>query len=133
MTYTIKKFLWKRREARRLADEAFRKEAMAIYSESAIGDILTLKKYDEQKIDMLRARIEWNSDDAATGSPVGEVFKNDYERHKFVDGLKKEIADIEVVIKGRDDAVERVKREAETLRAQAQELWHRRKVFHEKF
>ena len=139
MIYTLQKFLWKRRQSRRIADEAFQKEAMAVYSETAIEHVLKLKKHDESAIEILKMRIFALQVmlGEATGSPVGFKadieLKNDYEKQRRVRDLEKEVELIDARIKGRDTSIESVKREAEVLRSQAQELWYRRGVFKKKF
>ncbi len=139
MIYSIRKFLWKRRTLRKIADDALHKEAMAVYSEATVDDILTLKKYDESARDMIGMRIfalrvELGEE---TGSPLAfkedMELKNDYEKRHRIHELEKETETINIRIKGRFHSIESVKTEAEVLRSQAQELWHRREVFKKRF
>ena len=137
MLHKLQKFLWKRREAKRLAEEAFRKEAMAAYSEATADDVRTLKEYDEKKKMIFEMRI-YMLDPGRTGSGVSfpedaEIYGNPYQMERRAKEVKKEIENIELIIKGRDNAIAQVAREAETLRTQAREIWHRREIFKTRF
>lgn len=136
MTKTLQRWLWKRRKLRRLADEAFEKEAMAEYSRATIEDVQSLKHWDELEKGLLLGERGFLNGVAATGSPFAREWKqpkNEYEKEKRLKEIVREIAAAEGKVKSRDEQVRQLQREVEVLWNSAVELWNRRKVFKERF
>jgi hypothetical protein len=121
MLKALKKAFWKWGYLRKLTNDAFVKEAMAVYSDSTIEDLEFLKRED----------LKWK---AATEKELAELAnETEYTKTRRRRDLEKDLEGIEIKLKGRDRSIESVKNEAETLRAQAQELWHRRDIFKKRF
>lgn len=121
MIKAIKKFFWKWSYLRKLESDAFVKEAMAVYSDGTIEDIRFLKTEDLKFKEKLEKEI---------AELAGET---EYTKTRHRRDLEKDLEEVEIKIKGRDRSIESVRREAETLRLQAAEMWHRRKIFKERF
>jgi hypothetical protein len=135
MIKSIKKFFWKRRYCRKLADDAFLKEAMAVYAETSIAEFQMLKHGKETGKFLIELEMRQLEDSIAgkktTGSPLAFPSSGQeiYEQKKRLKELEKELEVIKSDEEAYANSIEQVKRRAETLRTEARELWSRRKTF----
>ena len=132
MTRPVRRYFFKRNYLKKLSNDAWLKEAMALYSDATQRDVIMLRVSDLEKKSNLLNEIDILSAANMTAGD-GEDPKEKYDREKRIKEIEKEVAQMDVRIKGRDRAIEQLKTQAELLRRESDEIWHRRKIFLETF
>lgn len=133
MINSISKWLWKRREAKRLAGDARGKETLSIYADDTIKEIERVIELESEPLKLLT----WEKNKLEGDKTITTEFPSDaldqYHKDRRVKEIEKQIAAIDEKVVKHSDNLSRMKTHKAELERQAEELWKRRTMMLEKY